>query len=263
MKKTMIAGAAAIALAAPAYAELEGDLSLTYNSQYNFRGINEIISDAAGLFGADTDNVYDAELNLVYGLNENWSLVGGVNINSLSDTSVDHNRYRLGVRYTNDCFSIEVGYQHHSLDQVLSGVGALPDLDTDEIYLNIATDCPLTGGRLNLFVAHDTDQLDGTYAELSLNKSWDLNDKVGLDVTVGVSYSFDYWDDIGGLGIINSGNDWNHAYITVAFPIQAADTNGGLYKQIGRVRLNVLDGLGDLFGPGLQAISQGRYLLFV
>lgn len=218
----MIAGAAAIALAAPAYAELEGDLSLTYNSQYNFRGVNGILSDAAGLFGADTDNVYDAELNLAYGLNDNWSLVAGVNINTLSDTSVDHNRYRAGVRYANDCYSVELGYQYHNLANVLSSVSGF-DLDTSEIYLNVGTKCPLTGGDVNLFVAHDVDQLDGTYVELSLKKGFELSEKVGLDVTVGVAYSFDYWDNIGGTGALNTGSDWNHAYLTLGLPVSATD----------------------------------------
>ncbi|MBT8037912.1 MAG: hypothetical protein KJO21_10240 [Verrucomicrobiae bacterium] len=202
-------------LAAPAYAGLEGELSLTYNSQFNYRGANGILADGASLLlgGADTDNTFDAALDLSYGLNDQFSLVAGASINTLSDTSVDHNRYRAGVRYTAECYTLEVGYQYQELSNVL-----LSGLDTDEIYLNIGTECPLTGGNVNLYIAHDLDLLDGTYAELSWNKAWDLCDKTKVDVTVGVAYSFDYWDNI-----IATGSDWNHAYITVALPYQATD----------------------------------------
>ena len=215
MKKTMIAGAAAIALAAPAYAGLEGELSLTYNSQFNYRGANGILSDAAGLLlnGADTDNTFDTALDLSYGLNDQVSLVAGANINTLTDTSVDHNRYRAGVRYTAECYTLELGYQYQELSNVL-----LSGLDTDEIYLNIGTKCPLTDANINLSIVHDIDLLDGTYAELSWNKAWDLCEKAKVDVTVGVSYSFDYWDNI-----IGTGSDWNHAYITVGLPFQATE----------------------------------------
>lgn len=212
MRNNIIAGAAAIALAAPASAELEGNLSLTYNSQYNYRGANDILDEAANALGADVDDTFDTELNIVWSLNDNWALTAGGNVHTLTDTSIDHDRFRAGVRYTSDCFTAELGFQSHDFRT------ALGSLDTEEIYLNVSTECPLTGGTLNLFVAHDTDLLDGTYAELSLNKQWELCDKTKLDVTVGVSYSFDYWDNV-----LATGNDWNHAYITLGLAYQATE----------------------------------------
>jgi hypothetical protein len=211
IKTTMITGAIAIALAAPAYAELEGELSLSYQNEYSYRGQQKILSQGAA--GANTDDAITTELNLSYSINDQWSLVAGASIATIDYAGADHNRYRAGIRYTADCYTLELGYQDHN-DFSANGVTG----DTGEIYLNIGTECPLTGGNLNLFVAHDTDLLEGTYVELSLNKGWDLSETVKLDVTVGVSASFDYWDNVYG-----TGDDWNSAYITVGFPIKATD----------------------------------------
>lgn len=208
MKKMIIAGAAAVALAAPAYAELEGDISLTYQNQYNYRGLNDLLAQTL-----NTDDSVTAELNLAYSINDQWALVAGATVGTLSNSGFDHDRYRGGVRYTTDCYTLELGYQHQDL-RTAGG-----SIDSGEIYLNIGTECPLSGGNLNLFVAHDVDVLEGTYVELSLNKAWELCEKTSVEVTVGVSYSFDYWDNV-----LGTGDDFNNAYITVGFPIQATET---------------------------------------
>ncbi|MBK1854643.1 hypothetical protein JO972_06715 [Verrucomicrobiaceae bacterium 5K15] len=210
MKRTMIAAATVAALAAPAYAELEGDLSLTYHSQYNYRGVNGILENA---LGTDlTEDTFETEINAAYKLNDQWSLVAGGTIHSLTDTSVDHDRIRGGVRYTTDCYTVELGYQSQDFRTVLG------NLDTSEIYLNVGTQCPLTGADVNLFVAHDTDMLEGTYAELSFHKGWEVAENATFGVTAGVSYSFDYWENL-----IGTGSDWNHGYITLSLAYQATE----------------------------------------
>jgi len=214
MKKTIIAAATMAALAAPAYAEIEGDLSLTYNSQFNYRGVNGILSDAAGSFGAGdiTDDTFETELNAAWKLNDQWSLVAGVSIHTLTDASVDHDRIRGGVRYTAECFTLELGYQHQDLRTLLGNI------DTGEIYLNVGTQLDAIGADINLHIAHDIDQLEGTYVELSGHKAWEISERSSIGVTVGVSYSFDYWDNV-----IGTGNDWNHAYITLSLDYKATD----------------------------------------
>lgn len=214
MKKTMIAAATLAALAAPAYAELEGDLSLTYHSQYNYRGVNGILeSGALGPGGGSaTEDTFETEVNVAWKLNDQWSLVAGGNIHTLTDSGLDHDRYRAGVRYSSACYTIELGYQSQNLR---TGFG---NVDSDEVYLNVGAKCPLTGADLNLFVAHDLDVLDGTYVELSGHKAWEVCDKTSFGLTVGVSYSFDYWDNV-----IGTGNDWNHAYITLSLDYKATD----------------------------------------
>ncbi|MBT8045171.1 MAG: hypothetical protein KJO79_09495 [Verrucomicrobiae bacterium] len=210
MKKTILAGAAAAALAAPAYAELEGDISLSYDNQYSYRGMNDLLSQ---VLGGSSDDAITAELNAAYSFNDQWSLVAGATVTTISDgAGFDHDRYRGGIRYTAECFNVELGYQYQNAS--IRG----NSMDTGEIYLNLGTQCPLTGGDINLFVAHDVDLLDGTYVELSLNKAWEVAESAKLDVTIGVAYSFDYWQNL-----IGTGQDFNHAYLTVGLPIAATD----------------------------------------
>ncbi len=214
MKKMMIAGAAAAVLAAPVYAELEGELSLTYQNQYDYRGVNELMPQ----FLVGVDDAIAAEFNASYSLNDQWSLVAGATLATVSDgLSLDHNRYRAGVRYTTACYTVELGYQSQDLN--IGGVFGAWGLDTAEIYLNASTKCPLTGGTLNLFAAYDIDMLEGTYVELSLKKGFEINETVSVDLTVGVSYSFDYWENLLG----DTGNDFNHAYLTVGLPVAATE----------------------------------------
>lgn len=236
MKNTIITGVAAIALAAPAFAGapvvapvpapapsnlgLSGNISLAYQSQYDFRGISGVAADAADFLGdADTDNVVIAEINAAYAFTENFSLVAGARVNTLSDTSIDHDTYRFGAVWNQaDCFSVEFGYQYQDFRTVLGNA------NTDELYLNLGTVCPWTGADVNLFWAHglsgiesdlgDSDLLDGDYIELNAHKSFELNEWAAADITLGVSYSIDYW---------SAGSDWNHWYATLGFPLKATD----------------------------------------
>lgn len=214
MKKIIIAATTIAGLSAPAYAELEGDLSLTYSSQFNYRGVNDILQDATRNLGVGnvTDDTFEAALNLSWKLDDNWSLVGGVNINSISDASVDHDRFRFGVRYTTECYYVEVGYQRQELEFLPIANG----FDTGEIYLKAGTE--VLGVDVSLHVAHDVDLLEGTYVELSGRKDWAVSEQASIGLTVGVSYSFDYWENI-----IGTGSSLNHAYATLSFDYKATD----------------------------------------
>ncbi|MGB0991675.1 MAG: hypothetical protein ACPG32_04310 [Akkermansiaceae bacterium] len=210
MKKTMIAGAAGAAvamLAAPAYAELEGEISLDYQDGYHYRGVSDLIDQFT-----NANDTLTSSVDLTYSLNDNWAVVGGASFSTLSNTGFDHNSWRVGVKYTSECFTAELGFQNQEIE---TGFG---DIDTGEIYLNLGTKCPYTGGNVNLFIANDSDVFDGTFVELSWNRAWELCDKCSVDVTAAVSYSFDYWDNFTG-----NGSDWNSVSLTVALPYQLTD----------------------------------------
>ena len=268
MKTTIITGVAAIALAAPAFAGapvvapvpapapsnlgLSGDISLAYQNQYDFRGISGVPAQAlsnignVGPFGGfDTDNVVIAEINADYAFTENFSLAAGARVNTLSDTSIDHDTYRVAAIWNQaDCFSVEFGYQYHDLRTVVGNA------NTDELYLNFGVICPWTGADINLFWAHSlgglsgfgtsTDYLDGDYIELNGHKSFELTEWAAADITLGVSYSIDYW---------SQGSDFNNWYATLAFPLKATD-----YLTV-TPYVTYTDGLGateDVFGSGLD-----------
>lgn len=276
MKNTIITGAAAIALAAPAFAGapapyvapeapselgLSGDISLTYQNQYDFRGVSGALSDAAGLltsgapFSADTDHVVIADINADYAFTENFSLVAGARVNTLTNTSIDHDTYRFGAVWKTDCYSIEAGYQYQDLRTVVG------NLHTDELYLNLGTVCPWTGADINFFWAHalgglegdlmgtsvSTDFLDGDYLELNAHKSWMLNDWSAVDLTLGVSYSVDYW---------SQGSDWNNWYASLALPLAATE-----YLTV-TPYVTYTDGLGateNIFGTGIDEGGEFLY----
>lgn len=189
---------------APASSPLSGDLSLGYSTEYGFRGFSDLARPAH-------EDTVIASVNLAYTLSDQWSLVAGYSHTSVTDRSVnnfDQNSYNAGVRYTTDTYSAEFGWQGHH------GILGIPG-NTGEIYLNLGTDCGYTGGNINLFIAHDVDELEGTYVDLSHSNSFDLMDRVGLDLTVGISYSFDYWDNL-----LGTGSDWNNVYVTIGLPLE-------------------------------------------
>jgi len=206
---------------APADSALTGDLSLGYDSQYSFRGVT-------GLVVPEADHAVTAAINLAYAVNDQWSLVGGVTIQTVNSkvANFDNYTYRGGVHYKASSFSAEIGYQ--GFDGLLSPVTISAQEASSEIYVNLGTTTPFIGGTTNLFVAHDIDKLEGTYIELSFNKGYEICDSVGVDVTVGGAYSLDYWKKvtttstpIGTSRAIATSSDLNHVYITLGLPWQA------------------------------------------
>ena len=244
MKNTIITGAAAIALAVPAFAGapvtyvapapapsnlgLSGNIGLAYQSQYDFRGATDVFQQLSGNEFANAnefDNVVAASINADYAFTENFSIVAGAVVRTLPDGGTDHNTYRAGLVWKQaDCYSIEFGYQYQDLRGSFDGLG---DGDFDELYLNLGTVCPWTGADINLFWAHSLnaaweapsgsgayDLLDGDYIELSAHKSFELTDWAAADITLGVSYAMDYWSDE---------SDFNNWYATLAFPLKATE----------------------------------------
>lgn len=266
MKTTIMTGVAALAFAAPSFAGapvtytaptpapapsnlgLSGNIGLAYQNQYDFRGISGVAADAVAGFGNfDTDNIVTADINANYAFTENFSLAAGAVVRSLSDTSIDHDTYRFAAIWQQqDCYSIEFGYQYHDFRTIAGSVS------TDELYLNLGVICPWTGADINLFWAHalggldgfgglgSSDLLDGDYVELSGHKSFELNEWAAADITLGVSFSSDYW---------SSGSDMNSWYATLAFPLKATE-----YLTV-TPYVTYMDGLGateDVFGSDLD-----------
>jgi len=209
-----VAYAAPISSPAPSNLGLSGDIGLAYQNQYAFRGISGVAADAVGAFGNfDTDNIVTADINADYAFTENFSIGAGAVVRSLGDTSIDHNTYRVGAVWRqSDSYSIEFGYQYQDF-RTIAGSG-----NNDELYLNLGAVCPWTGADFNLFWAHalsglsgfngiggvgSSDLLKGDYIELNGHKSFELTDWAAVDITLGISYSVDYW---------SAGSDFNNWY---------------------------------------------------
>ncbi len=271
MKNTIITGVAAIALAAPAFAGapvtytapapapsnlgLSGNIGLAYQSQYDFRGVSGVFQEIARGGELSSNNVFAASINADYAFTENFSVVAGAVLRTLSDGYIDHNTYRAGVLWQQaDCYSVEFGYQYQDMRGFYGGRG---EGDSDELYLNLGAVCPWTGADVNLFWAHSLneaasfgsfDLLGGDYLELSAHKSFELTDWVSADVTLGISYAMDYWSD---------SSDWNNWYAQLAFPMQATD-----YLTV-TPYVKYTDGLGALESVyGLTGLDEGDEVLW-
>lgn len=221
MKNTIITGAVAIALAAPAFAGapapyvapeaaptlgISGDMSLGYQSHFEFRGFTIDPTD-------ETTAAIIADINVAYAFNDNWSAVSGYRLDSFTQGG-DFEQSYLGAVYSNDCWSAELGYRY--VDMI--------GISTDELYLDLGVVCPWTGAKVNLLWAHDIDESDGDFFQLSAVKSFELNSWAAIDLGAGISYSRKYWgrgDDYAQSGNIS---DWNHWFIGAALPLKATET---------------------------------------
>lgn len=234
MKNTILTGAAAAVLAAPAFAGapvtytpepapsnlgLSGDISLAYQNQYEFRGIGGTFNDYADdRYDEDTDVIIGA-INAQYAFTENFSLVTGFRVDSQrSDYGDDQEDFHFGAKWATECYSVEVGYRHLDFNEWFDNTS------TDEIYVNLGTVCPWTGANLNLFWAHDLDETEGDYLELNANKTFEINEWAGITLYGGVSYSFDYWErDSSDYQDSDNSSDFNHWFIGLAVPLKATE----------------------------------------
>jgi hypothetical protein len=238
MKNTIITGAVALAFTAPAFAGEEvvtsktviqppaetcnlgftGEIGVGYQSDAYFRGLT------GKTFNDKTADVIIADANFGYAFTENFSLVAATTLRSAtggdgqwaSPIIGDLKSYSAGVLWKTEMYSVEVGYQYHDSDN---------ELNFSEIYANAGFICPWTGASLNLLYTYglggsgeleNADVIaDGQFLELSASKAWDLTSCLAVDLSAGVSYSFDYW---------STQDTWNSYYVTLGLPVKATDS---------------------------------------
>ena len=204
IKSLLIGGS--LLTATSAFAEIEAEIYTGYHSIYEFRGVD---------LG---DDLVDVGLDLNYALAEGLSLNVGAWYaswdagtddvgNAINGDELD---LYIGLTQTLGAFDVSVGYTHY----FFPGDG---DLNTDEVYLGLATelDCGL---GLALTYYEDIDQLSGGYLEFEAAKSFTLSECVGLDLAAGAAWCDDYElnADVDG---VSSMDGFNHWYVTAALPI--------------------------------------------
>jgi len=230
MNHTIITSAVAIALTASfasagnSYVVVEepqlglsGDISVAYQSQYEFRGLTGIPNDYADLFDNDSD-VIIGDVNAAYGFTEAWSMVAGFRMDSgRSELLGDQENTYVGAIWSNDCYSVGLGYRYLSFNN-FADVSAGKNYSS-EIDLSVGAVCPWTGAKLNLLWAHGL-QSYGDYVAFSGVKTWEINDWASIDLSAGISYSWDAWDKDNYVKSGNSSN-WNSWNIGLAAPLKA------------------------------------------
>jgi uncharacterized protein (TIGR02001 family) len=192
MKNTMIAGVAAFALAAPAYAALETEIHAGYHTIYEFRGVD---------LG---DDLYEAGIDLSYELIEGLELSGGVWYAD-NDAGDELDLY-VGLTKSIGPVDLSVGYIYYNIPEGSAW-------DTDEFYLGLSHELAC-GIGLALTYYEDVDEIDAGYLEFEVTKSIELSECLALDIAAGAAWSFDYNADVDGTSL----DDFNHWHVSLALP---------------------------------------------
>lgn len=206
MKKiTMFAGAAALAFASTASAEIEGEVTVGYNSQYNFRGIN--FGEDQFEAGVSLGTEY-AGYNLGVGI---WAT--NVQEAPIGETEVDYYA-SIGKDVTLGGIegSVEVGYTKYTFPDEGSTTS-----ETGEIYLALGTS--YSGLDFGLAFYRDVEAINEWYAEATVGYSHALSSCLSLDLELGLAYSFDYYSDAAG----NSDSELSHLWVGAALPWSFSD----------------------------------------
>jgi hypothetical protein len=151
-------------------AETSGSASVDFMSNYVWRG--QKLSNSM---------VVQPSVGITYG-------GFGANLWANYDTSTnEHNETDLTLNFSNsvDKFSYDVGYIFYALDG--SGDDESGN-DTQEIYLSVGYDLLLSP---SLTVYLDFDEGDGAFIVASISHTFELPQKLSLDVGASISYSAD------------------------------------------------------------------------
>jgi len=205
---TMLSAASAFAGVsteiAPVVAPVSGveyEAFVGWHSIYEFRGAD---------YG---DNMFDAGFGLSNEFSNGYSLSGGV---WYADTRGGSNQDGFNeldlfaaVGKSWGQFDLSLGYTYYTFPNSTSS-------DTSEFSFGVATET-YYGIGLGLTYFQDVDALNAGYLEFEASKSFALMDKVGLDLSAGVAWSFNFSPETvaaGGGGL----DGYNHFFVKAALP---------------------------------------------
>jgi hypothetical protein len=177
---------------------VEFEATLGYNSIYEFRG-----SD----FG---DNMIEAGFSLSNEFSNGYSLSGGIWYADTRGTGDQESFNELdvyaGIGKSWGKFDLSLGYTYYAFP---NSIGS----DTSEFSFGVATET-YYGIGLGLTYFQDVDAISGGYLEFEASKSFELTETVGLDLSAGVAWSFNYSLDIDGGNL----DGYNHFFVKAALP---------------------------------------------
>ncbi len=235
MKKTTqatfgIIGAALLGGATTASAEVEamigdsitGEISTGWDSQYFFRGL---------WFGDET-----AWTNVEFSKELATNLTGSVNLfytevldNGAGAFAYSEANVGAALSYDAGFGTFDLGLLHYRFFDGFGGStagvkGALANANEDATELSLTYSQDIAWGvSASLMYAYDF-RIDGQYAEFGLSKSWQLNDCVGLDLSVSTGYSLDDYY-AANLGAGAEDDDFTHVLVSLALPVALTETS--------------------------------------
>ncbi|MCW1885775.1 hypothetical protein OKA04_13625 [Luteolibacter flavescens] len=174
-KYTKIVGALAAAsalVAGNASAEIEGQVQVGYATEYEFRFVD---------LGSD---LIEAGVDLSYALNENWGLKAGAWYGSTNDNYGSFNELDLyaAVGTSVGPVDIELGYIYYWFPD------APGTSDTQEVYASAFVDAGF-GISAGATFFYDFDANNGWYLQPELRKSFEFNECLSLNLSVGAGFA--------------------------------------------------------------------------
>lgn len=177
---------------------VEFEAFVGWHSIYEFRGAD---------YG---DNMIDAGFGLSNEFSNGYSLSGGAwyadtrgGSDQLSFNELD---IFAAVGKSWGQFDFSLGYTYYTFP---NSTGS----DTSEFSFGVSTET-YYGIGLGLTYFHDVDAISAGYMELAAEKSFALTDTVGLDLSAGVAWSFNFSPDTHGGGL----DGYNHFFVKAALP---------------------------------------------
>jgi hypothetical protein len=229
------------------------NLTLAYDSQYIFRGVNILgggfgsgATEGGSLVSADVNyNKFGFTIGAWYAasINETRNGFGGRGFQDSTYTELD---LYLSYAHTFGPVTVSAGYIYYLFPDA---AGSDANLDTHEFNVGVSTSViPFVTPSLTFY--YDVDLFEGGYLEFKLASSIPvIADKLSIDPYALVSYDFEY---------NSSTSDWNHfqAGINIPYHITPNVTISG-YAAVA-VALDALDGAAndhEVFGGGKIGFS--------
>lgn len=171
-----------------------GELHVGYDSQYDFRFVD---------LGQD---LAEAGLDLAFDFGNGWSLNAGAWFGSTNDSpqSFDELDLYAGLGFDLGWGSFEAGYYYYCLPD-------LKNADSRELYLKTGFGLPWELS-LESTIYWDFRRYSGIYVDTNLNRSFEITERLGLDLSVGFGY-----------------NDGNSLQISFKNPLGTCDGYQGWY----------------------------------
>lgn len=209
IRSCLLAGACAFSLS-PAWAgEVSGEaaveeaaaiganISVGYDSAYIFRGVK--IAD---------DSVW-GQVDYAFDLTENLALDFGTWYQTSASDQYDELDLWAGLSTSFGPVDFAAGF----LWYYFPPVGGDGSGDTQEVFYSLETEI---GYGVSLGFTHAYDFVpSGHYFGLAAGRSFELTDKIGLDLAAGVSYNYQYFVE---------GDGWNNVDLSAGLPIMLTPT---------------------------------------
>jgi hypothetical protein len=178
--------------------------------------VTPTVSDDLGFtlsVGYDTDYIFrgtDFGQHLVWSaLDYSHEFEGGLGLDlgawfaALADDDYTELDLYGSLSYSFGPVDVSAGYIHYFYFR--------DDSDAPEVFGTVGTE--VLGVGLELYAGYDF-EVEGTYLALTAGYAWDLTDRIGLDFSAGVSYSFEYY---------TLEDDWNAVDVRLGIPFALSD----------------------------------------